>query len=44
MASTPFPAPAGYVWIFRPYFTHYITGEKVYRKDGGMFRFLVKKK
>ena len=35
-------ARAGYRWIFCKCFKHWRTGELVYRKNGGFFRFLVK--
>lgn len=38
----PFCAPAGYRWIFRRHFRHWRSGKLVYRKDGGVFAFLVR--
>jgi hypothetical protein len=42
MPTPPFKAPPGYRWIYTPYFRHWRTGRRVYRKNGGMFRFLVR--
>jgi hypothetical protein len=39
--GAPFPAPKGKRWVFTPYFTHWRSKKRVYRKDGGMFAFLV---
>lgn len=36
------PAPPGYKWIFRPYFVHPKTGNRVYPKKGRVFPLLVK--
>ena len=36
------PAPRGYKWVFCPYFIHWRSKKRVYRKDGGMFCFLVR--
>jgi hypothetical protein len=40
----PFPAPPGYAWIFCKSFRHYRTGKPVYRKNGGSFCFLVRRR
>lgn len=37
----PFKAPRGKRWVFTPYFIHWRSKQKVYRKDGGVFAFLV---
>ncbi len=37
----PFTAPAGRRWVFCMYFVHYRTKQRVYRKDGRPFCFLV---
>jgi len=47
MSATPTivpfkPAPRGYRWVFCRYFIHYRTKKPVYRKDGGVFCFLVR--
>lgn len=34
--------PPGFHWVFCKCFKHWRTGELVYRKDGGFFRFLAK--
>ena len=39
--STP-PAPAGYRWVFVPYYVHYRTGKRVYPRKAKCFKFLVK--
>jgi hypothetical protein len=36
------PAPRGFRWVFTPYFIHWRSKKRVYRKNGGMFAFLVK--
>lgn len=35
-------APPGYRWIFCERFKHWRTGQYVYRKNGGVFCFLVR--
>jgi hypothetical protein len=37
-----FQAPPGYHWVFCLCFKHWRSGQMVYRKNGGYFRFLVK--
>jgi hypothetical protein len=37
-----FQAPPGFHWVFCLCFKHWRSGQLVYRKDGGYFRFLVK--
>lgn len=36
------PAPKGWKWVYTPYFIHYRSKKRVFRKDGGMFCFLVR--
>ncbi|MGA2583080.1 MAG: hypothetical protein ABSG31_07360 [Tepidisphaeraceae bacterium] len=42
MHSPPFPAPAGYRWIFFMSFRHHITRAIVRRKNGKAFAVLVR--
>lgn len=42
MSTYPFPAPPGFHWVCVPYFIHWRSKKRVYRKDGGYFRFLVR--
>jgi hypothetical protein len=42
MAMVNASAPAGFRWVFAKCFKHWRSGKLVYRKDGGMFRFLVR--
>lgn len=42
MSVDDFQAPPGFRWVFCKCFKHWRSGELVYRKDGGFFRFLVK--
>lgn len=42
MAKTPFPAPAGYRWIFCKSFKHWRSGKTVYPKKSDCFCFLVR--
>lgn len=44
MGSVPFPAPAGYKWIFCKSFKHWRSGKTVYPKKSDSFCFLVRKK
>ena len=38
----PFPAPAGFRWVFCAYFRHWRTGQIVYPKKVKAFAFLVR--
>jgi len=40
----PFEAPPGFAWVFCKSFRHYRTGKPVFRKNGGYFRFLVRRR
>ena len=40
--SSPFPAPAGWKWIFFKCFRHHISKKIVHRKDGKAFCVLVR--
>jgi len=42
LVPTVKPAPRGYRWVFTPYFIHWRSKKRVYRKNGGMFCFLVR--
>lgn len=42
MAKYPFEPPPGKKWVFTPYFIHWRSKQKVYRKNGGFFCFLVR--
>lgn len=37
----PFPPPPGKKWVFCRYFIHWRSKKPVYRKNGGVFAFLV---
>lgn len=34
--------PPGFRWVICRYFRHWRSGKNVYRKNGGVFRFLVR--
>lgn len=36
------PAPRGFRWVFCRFYIHWRTKKPVYRKNGGMFCFLVR--
>lgn len=38
------PAPPGYRWVYCLSFVHWRSGKRVFRKDGGYFRFLARKR
>lgn len=42
MNTPPFPAPAGFRWVFTKSFRHYRTGKQVYPRAAECFCFLVK--
>lgn len=42
MTTTPFPAPAGYRWVFCKSFKHWRSGKDVFPKKSDSFCFLVK--
>jgi hypothetical protein len=42
MFEAPFPAPAGFRWVFCGSFRHHVTGERVYPKRSKCFCFLVR--
>jgi hypothetical protein len=44
MSVPPFPAPAGFAWVFAKSFVHYRSGKRVYPKTADAFCFLVRKR
>lgn len=42
LVTGPRPAPRGYRWVFCKSFIHWRSKKPVFRKNGGMFCFLVR--
>jgi hypothetical protein len=39
MTKPSIPGSPGDGWVYTPYFVHWRSRKRVYRKNGGMFRF-----